>query len=137
MASNNNQNLIFRNNNDGPNLKVFPEIITVAHASDSTDIVYEPSQLLGGMVLRYHPGANDTLPSGSDIIQTLSDPPVGEAFDFYIRNMTTSDISLASGVGSTLDNSPSSIGIFQGQKYKGIITGAGTVDVYPLGLLDN
>lgn len=136
MSRNNNQNLILKNvQGDGANTRVCPRIIQVSHVSDATNITYSTSQLLGGMTLRYHPGANDTLPTGSDFVDALNDPPVGEAFDFYIRNMATSDIIVNEGVGVSLLNDPVSISTLSGHKFKGIITGDGTVDIYGLGEL--
>lgn len=138
MSRNNNQNLILKNvQGDGANTRVCPRIIQVSHVSDATDITYSTTQLLGGMTIRYHPGANDTLPTGSDFVDVLSDPPVvGESFDFYIRNAASSDIIVNEGVGVSLLNEPVTISTLAGMKFKGIVTGNGTVDIYGLGELN-
>ena len=49
--------------------------------------------------------------------------------------MASSDIAVNGGIGVTLLNEPVSISVLSGQKFKGVVTGGGTVDIYGLGEL--
>jgi hypothetical protein len=77
--------------------------VTIAAAANAT---YTPAQLLGGWINRDCNGGarTDTLPTAAAMCEAVQGAMVGTAFDFEIRNTTSTAVAvtLAAGAGGTL-----------------------------------
>lgn len=82
------------------------QLIVPATINTAANVTITPDQLLGGLILRDGNGGarTDTLPSAAALVDAVQGAMVGTAFEFAVRNATSTAaaITLAVGAGGTL-----------------------------------
>lgn len=82
----------------------FP-LIAVSTLTTAGALTLTTAQVLGGLILRDTSGANrtDTMPTASDLLDSIQGAMVGTAFEFTIRNTADAaeTITVAAGTGGT------------------------------------
>lgn len=104
---------------------VFPQIIPVA-ISTAGNVTYTPAQLLSGFLLRDGNGGarTDSLPSAAALIAQIQGCMVGTAFEFELRNTSSTAIAitLAAGAGGTLNPASTSVAQLNSRSYLLVFT---------------
>ena len=148
MASNNNQNIIFRNlpiDPDDPNsatLEIAPIIYNPVNITATSNVTLTVNDILGQMINRNANGGNrsDTTPTASDLIVALggANVPNGQSFQFIYRQspVLPSDriITLVGGNGVNLIGS-GAVGGAQQKRFLGIVQSDRSISLYNLGLV--
>jgi len=113
-------------------------MITPTTISTAGAVTYTPAQLLAGLILRDGNGGarTDTLPTAALMAEAVQGAMVGTAFEFELRNTTSTAvaITLAAGAGGTLSPASTTVAQLNTRKYTLIFTnvteGAETYTVY-------
>lgn len=119
------------------NILDFRTVSTIATAGDVT---FTAAQILGGLILRDPAGGAraDLLPTAANIIAAMKDQsadvPVGQSFEFTIRNTADAaeTITVTTNTGLTLSGTMT-IAQNNSKRFLAVVTGAAAVTVYSLG----
>lgn len=88
---------------------VFPQVNVVTNANDSNQ-TYAVSDVLGGLIIRTPVSARtDTLPSAAALVEAIQGCMVGTSFTFTIRNTSGVTVTLAAGVGGTINGTATAV----------------------------